>query len=367
MADCSIFRSDPAVENTVYRYESWLSAQSHRYPGVGTPKSPKDVEFLTDRQAAPESGLSKVHLKNTPAENISYVYARQLNRLVNAVFSDGLAAVPVPVGRWAYIDESGQFAYAPIFHRANDFDHGVATAQLGPDAGERTTIPEGTWVLLDKSGAMKALDPSITEIRQFSNGLAAFSNGQRLSGYVDSSGAIKIPATFVTARPFCTDKLAPVRTSGGWGLINEQADFVVPAKYDDIHCFSEEVAAVKAGGKWGFIGKDGAFTISPRFDGVGDFSEGFSSFERRNWVNGTDFPPVSTYGFVDRTGSVVVQPSYSSVYPFKLGIAKVGIRKVSWVIYPLMYVVPADPHYTFWRYINQHGDVVASDWNSWQL
>jgi hypothetical protein len=351
--------ANPGIDDVVRKYEAWLKAQlpAPRY-GVGAPKSSQEVVFVTDLRAAPERGLSKVHPKTTP-ELISYVYESQTNRLITAVFSDGLAAVEVPIGRWAYIEESGRFTFAPIFRRANDFDHGVATAQLGPAASGQTPARDGAWMLLDKSGSMKALDPSIVTVRGFSAGLASFSTGDRLSGYIDRTGAIRIAATFVLAREFCADGTAAVRTGSAWGLIDGHGSFVVRPDYDDIHCFSEGLAAAKSG-KWGFIDKAGTFVVPPRFDGVGDFSDGLASFEARTWPHGSGFPYVSAYGFIDRTGSVVVPPTYARTYPFKFGIAKAGTKQIDWLIYPLSYFVPADPHYTSWTYIDRRGTVVAS-------
>jgi hypothetical protein len=348
---------NPATEEAVRKYGKWLGEKLHvPQRGEGAPKRPQDVVF--DTNLAPELGLSKVHLRNTP-DVISYVYARQVNRLITAAFLDGLAAVLVPVGRWGYIEESGRFAVAPIFRRANDFDGGVATAQIRSAGRDSKPLRDGAWVLLDKSGSMKPLDPSIALVRGFSNGLAEFSTGDGRSGYIDHAGAIRIPATFVLARPFCADGKAAVKTASGWGLIDRQGGFVVRPDYEDIRCFSEGLAAAKRG-KWGFIDQAGAFVVPPQFYGVGDFSEGLASFENRTWPQGPDFAYVSAYGFIDRTGSVAVPPRYAWTHAFKFGIAKVGTTEIDWRIYPLSFFLPADPHYTYWRYIDRRGTVVAS-------
>lgn len=360
MAGCAPrIGANPGIDDVVRKYEAWLKTQlPEPHSGVGIPKSSQDVVFVTDLRAAPERGLSKVHLKSAP-DSISYVYEHKSNRLIAAAFYDGLAAVMVPIGRWAYIEESGRFAFSPIFRAANNFDHGVATAQLGTAAHGRTPAPDGTWMLLDKSGSMKPLDPSIATIRGFSAGLAAFSTSDRLNGYIDRTGAIRIPATFMFARSFCADGTAAVRTGSAWGLIDEHGSFVVRPGYDDIHCFSEGLAAAKSG-KWGFIDKAGAFAVPPWFDGVGDFSEGLATFENRSWPHGPGFAYVSAYGFIDRTGSVVIPPAYASTHPFKFGIAKAGTKQIDWRIYPLSYLVPADPYYTSWKYIDRRGTVVSS-------
>ena len=130
------------------------------------------------------------------------------------LFSEALAAVGVPIGRRAYIDESRRCAIAAVFRTADDFDCGVATTQLGPAGDGRQQAPDYAWVLLHKPGAEKALDPSIATVRGFSADSAACTSGDGLSGYVDRTEAIRIPATFALVRPFCADSTAEVHA--GW-------------------------------------------------------------------------------------------------------------------------------------------------------
>ena len=68
---------------------------------------------------------------------------------------------------------------------------------------------------------------------------------------------------------------------------------------------------------------------------------------------------MSAYGFIDRTGAVVIPATWTSTYPFKFGIAKAGTKQIDWLIYPLSYIVPTDPYYTSWTYIDPHGKVLA--------
>ena len=340
MAGCAPHDS-PAVR----KYETWLQARWNlpKY-AVGTPRASDDIVFITDLRSHPDDGLSKVQLKTSP-DRVYYVYANQTNRLITPVFFDALAAVAIPTGRWTYIDSSGRFAYPPLFRYANPFVDGAATAQLAE---------LGTWVLLrktalGKAGSIKELDPSIASIQTFSAGRAVFTTFDGLSGYLDRKGALVIPASFNSARAFCPDGSAAVRTGKKWGLVDLDGVLIARPEYDDIRCFSEDLAAAKKGA-WGFLDKKGNFAIAPRFASVEDFSEGFASFKSNS----------GAYGFIDRSGSIVVPAKYSWVYPFQFGIAKAGTRHTDWLIYPLSFIVPADPHYTSWTYVDKQGTVVAS-------
>lgn len=325
---------------SVRKYETWLQARwnTPKY-AIGTPRAEGDVVFLADLRAQPEHGLSRVRLKTSP-DRVYYVYANQTNRLVTPVFADGLAVFGTPAGRWTYIDPSGRFMFPPLFHYANPFVNGVATAQLAELE---------TWVLLNKSGSIKELDRSIASIQPFSTDRAVFSTFGRKSGYLDRKGKIIIPATFDSARPFCADGTAAVRKGKKWGLLNLDGAFLAQAEYDDIRCFSEDLAAAKKGA-WGFLDKKGNYAIAPRFAAIEDFSEGLASFKSNT----------GAYGFLDHAGSIAVPPRYAWVYPFQFGIAKAATRHTNWLFYPLSFIVPADPHYTSWTYIDKGGTVVAS-------
>ena len=318
------------AESTIGRYEQWLAAQRPPTLGVGTPRSRGDVVFVTDRRGDQESGLSVVRLRG----QTYYVFDGQVDRLLLPAFSDGLAAVVVPVRRWGYINQTGRFVFKPQFRAANPFDHGVATAFL----------PSG-WVLLHPDGIVKALDPSIVAVREFSQNLAAFRNASGRIGYLDRDGRIVIAPLFDAARPFCANGLAPVHTQAGWGFVNVRGSLVVTPRFDEVRCFAEGLAAAKRG-KWGFADATGRFVVAPAFDAAGDFSDGLAAVA------------TPKYGFIDRAGKTVIAPRYDAAYPFAFGIAKVGMQRVNWLIYPISYFVPADPRYIAWSYIDRSGNAV---------
>lgn len=55
-----------------------------------------------------------------------------------------------------------------------------------------------------------------------------------------------------------SEGLAPVQTSSGkWGYINTNNQFVIPPKFEDAQEFKSDRAAVKLNNKWGFINKKG--------------------------------------------------------------------------------------------------------------
>ena len=64
--------------------------------------------------------------------------------------------------------------------------------------------------------------------------------------------------------------------------------------------------------KYGFIDKSGKVVIEPQFDDAEDFSEGLAQV-------GKD----GKWGFIDKSGKVVIEPQYDYVGDFSEGLAKV--------------------------------------------
>lgn len=67
-------------------------------------------------------------------------------------------------------------------------------------------------------------------------------------------------------------------------------------------------------GKYGFIDKSGKMVIEPKYDHLNDFSEGYASFGNSDRM----------YGFINTKGEVVIPAVYSNLpYSFNSGLAKV--------------------------------------------
>ena len=64
--------------------------------------------------------------------------------------------------------------------------------------------------------------------------------------------------------------------------------------------------------KYGFIDKSGKVVIEPQFDNVSAFSEGLAKVEKDD-----------KWGFIDKNGKVVVEPQFDDAEPFSEGLAKV--------------------------------------------
>ncbi len=158
-------------------------------------------------------------------------------------------------------------------------------------------------------------------------------------GYINSLGEMVIKPQFDRARNF-SDGMAIVAIEaknistepghfafilGKEGYIDKSGKFVIPAgKFSSLEDFSEGLAGVRIDGPcdnscYGFINKSGEVVIKPQFRTVGKFSEGTADVRL----------PDDNWGLIDKNGRMVIPAKYDGgIMPLKDGVA-VGIRIVN--------------------------------------
>ena len=114
--------------------------------------------------------------------------------------------------------------------------------------------------------------------------------------------------------------------------------------YDRAYAFSEGMAAVVKDGKYGFIDKTGKLVIDYKYDYAEDFSEGYAAVSTGGFWDEEAGYVTGNWGFIDKTGKVVVPIFYDKVWDFSEGLAavsnggKVGfVDTTGKVVIPLTY------------------------------
>lgn len=135
-------------------------------------------------------------------------------------------------------------------------------------------------------------------------------------GYIDKNGKEIIPCTFDGAESF-SEGYAVVYKDGKGGVIDKSGKQVVPYKYDMISDFSEGFAKIETDdGLIGFINTKGEEVVPIKYRSWGstNFSEGFAAV-------GVDYGDYVKYGYIDKTGKVVIEPVYDLAGMFHDGRA----------------------------------------------
>ncbi len=250
-------------------------------------------------------------------------------------FSDGRALV-VMRGKAGYIDPTGQFINTPPFDIGGNFADGLAPVNVGqrriPNIG--LISDPGRWGYIDKTGAL-AIPMTFQLADEFSEGLAAAYQGQR-SGFIDHTGRFVFTAPFDVSWGF-SEGIVLVKSNLHMIYLDRTGHRLPTPPLDDNyygHSFHEGLAAVQIKDKWGFMDKRGRLVIPPQFIEAGDFSEGLAAVElpidqdRETPCKIDDtssYTVAKKFGYINRTGKLVIPPQWEYASPFVAGRASVSV------------------------------------------
>jgi hypothetical protein len=264
-------------------------------------------------------------------------------------FSEGLAAVQVNK-KWGFIDTTGKMIIEPRWDSAGHFNHGIASVRSGLKYG-----------IIDKTGRV-IIEPKWNYILQYPGELACVKSGDKY-GIIDKTGKLIVPPIYDEliyggeSDYFYGGILAALK-DGKWGFLDRTGKVAIDFKYDmigyGIICFPEGLQAVCVGNKWGFIDRKGKWIIEPKYDMANEFSDGLAAvemgriekrkinFEYFGEIINDGFSPRTSlfereripgkFGFIDKTGKMIIPPQYDSVGYFYDGKCSVTYQDRSWII-----------------------------------
>lgn len=129
------------------------------------------------------------------------------------------------------------------------------------------------------------------------------------------------------ALPLPNVTLKPLKINEKYGYIDHQGKLVIQAQFDMAYKFSEGLAGVMVNSKFGYIDQKGKMVIPLQFDDIGAFSEELAAVmvfyeQLRFGVVEKNYPK---WGYINKTGAWIIQPSFEMAYSFKNGQAKIRI------------------------------------------
>jgi hypothetical protein len=144
-------------------------------------------------------------------------------------------------------------------------------------------------------------------------------------GYIDKKGDFVIEPQFEAALPF-QENAALVMNNGKVGYINTEGSYIIEPTYSikdfpfsegiETLFFSEGMAPVQVEGQgWGYIDKTGKLIVEPQYEFASSFKEGLAAVK----MDGL-------YGFIDQSGEIIIQPQYQHALPFSEGLAAIQVE-----------------------------------------
>lgn len=135
-------------------------------------------------------------------------------------------------------------------------------------------------------------------------------------GFININGAISIVPRFDEAlAPQKNSNLAAVRIGSLWGFVDaETADLLIEPSYAQVGIFTEEgIASFRNdAGKWGFINQSGTVIIEPTYDFVKNFSDGLAAVRVQ-----------SQWGYIDVNGEIVIPLTLNTANNFSEDLASI--------------------------------------------
>lgn len=271
-------------------------------------------------------------------------------------FAEGLAMVYTAEGRAAdgerprgFIDSSGVMAIEPgrYTYVLGDEEFALGLCRVKDAATKRYG-----FVGRDGSVAVPALLRNIT---RFSEGLCVATHDGVTFGYMERTGRWRIAPRFTAAQDFHEGLAYVVEQDGTHELIDQTGAVAFTSRhaltdsttlYNTTSRFSEGLVAYRDSETrlWGYMDRKGSAVTRGVYWVARPFSEGLAAINLKGtWIRESlNLELIGGWGFLDRTGRVVIPCAFESVGDFVGGIAPARAEKKwgyidtrgTWVISP---------------------------------
>ncbi len=329
-----------------YKYIDWCENFYESYP-----TEPKAVDcvleaYLTDQDyescfdvitVAAKRNIKTKYLAETENQ-LRYLYELDYTGYddVADMFTGNRSAVNIE-GKWGYVDMFGNKAVSCQFVEAGPYIQSDY-APVKAENGEAFFIDlEGNKILATKeafeifggysndlipakqaNGKYTYVDESFKSVfgeydyaSTMYDGVAAVLNGTEWQ-IIDEKGKNKAKQSFqeivIDQRgiAYLNERLFVKQGDGQIIMVDSSGNQVGTQSFEEAKLFaSESYAAVKVDGKWGFVDKKGTMQIEPQFDEARSFKNGLAAVRVQD-----------KWGFIDEEGTICIEPAFDSAKDF---------------------------------------------------
>lgn len=247
-------------------------------------------------------------------------------------FSEGLALVTLK-GKKFFIDTAGHTVFEAKFDIIRNFSEGLAAVNIGekriPNVG--LISDPGNWGYIDKTGKL-VIPMKFTHAESFSEGLAAVAEGDK-GEFIDhdARSVFRVPLDVTLG---FREGIAGVLYHGSLAYYDRTGQKISPplGYGPESHSFSEGLVPVEIKGKSGYMDRAGKLVIEAQFEDAEDFSEGLAPVKVRSeettWCprqeSGSRKGFTMKWGYIDKTGKIVITPQFETAYGFSEGLAAIN-------------------------------------------
>ncbi len=232
-------------------------------------------------------------------------------------FSEGLAAVLID-GKWGYINVAGEIVIKPAYWQAGNFSDGMACIQVGRKYG-----------YVNKQGNL-VVKPKYDKAGPFSEGFAVVRIGRRKTFFIDKTGKPAItPDVYRIDFSGFSEGLVFAYTNNSRTpvYLDKEGKIAISLEKDKAGGyiqgapFSEGLAAVKIKGKWGYIDKTGTLVIPPQYERRASFRAGVACVATEEMRGDVGY---WTHFIIDRAGKTVKELPWRPKGTFSEGLVPVS-------------------------------------------
>lgn len=225
-------------------------------------------------------------------------------------------AYSAPFDRWGYINEDGEMVIAPQFKYASMF------SSFGNGYLAAAQMEDGKICFIDTNGNIQNTSPFAAEDLEWIDiektyTITIIHTGEG-DGLVNSNlEYILQPISGLRISSISEDGLIYCQKSGKYGCINMKGETVIGFNFDEIRSFHDGLAPACMNKKWGLIDNNGNYVVEAKYDGIAYITNNRYRFTNTTVYNaGTPVSyGTSTYGIIDGSGKEIAPAIYSDLVP----------------------------------------------------